>query len=145
MPINQVEDDFVSNDTSNNRAMHWTIEYIEDRHFARVVAKGIYNIDDHMLMLEDVAARDFWKPGMNLLIDASELDFSRTNLEQLREASIKRIELDDLIGDGKTAVLVNSLVNFGRARQFQLITSGKISAKMDVFKDEDKALEWLLA
>jgi hypothetical protein len=36
-------------------------------------------------------------------------------------------------------------VNFGRARQFQLITSGEVTTKMEVFKDEDEALSWLLA
>jgi hypothetical protein len=126
-------------------AMYWTVEYVKERPFVRVVAAGIYDIDAHMRMLEDVVAREFWKPGMNLLVDDSELDFSRTSLEQLREAGQKRIEFDALIGNGKTAVLVNSLVNFGRARQFELITTGKVSAKIDVFKTEAEAVRWLLA
>jgi hypothetical protein len=71
----------------------------------------------------------------------SGLDFRQTNLEQLRAAGRKPIELDALIGDGKTAVLVGSLPDLARARQFQLMTSGKVSGKMDIFKDEDKALE----
>ncbi|HEX8251162.1 MAG TPA: hypothetical protein VF599_23510 [Pyrinomonadaceae bacterium] len=125
-------------------AMYWTVAYVKDRRFVRVVARGVYNIDDHMRMLEDVASRDFWTPGMNWLLDNSELDFSRTSLEQLREAGRKRIEFDALIGSGKTAVLVNSLINFGRARQFELITTGKVSAKIDIFKDEDEAVRWLL-
>lgn len=129
----------------SDSAMYWTVEYMKDHRFVRVVARGVYNIDDHMRILKDVVTRDFWTPGMNLLIDDSELDFSRTSLEQLREAGLKRIEFDALIGNGKTAVLVNSLINFGRARQFELITTGKISTKMEIFKDEDEAVRWLLA
>jgi hypothetical protein len=82
---------------------------------------------------------------MNLLIDDTGLDFRQTNLEQPRGAGRKRIELDALIGDGKTAVLVGSLTDLAWVRQFQLMTSGKISGKMDVFKNQDKAFEWLLA
>jgi hypothetical protein len=129
----------------SDSAMSWTVEYVADRHFVRVVVKGIYNIDDHQRMLEDVASREFFKPGMNLLIDDTSLDFRQTNLEQLRTAGSKRIELDALIGSGKTAVLVSSVTDLARARQFQLMTSGKISGKMDIFKNEDKALRWLLA
>ena len=145
MPINQTEENFISGDASNKSMMRWTIVYVKDHHFAKVVAKGIYNIDDHMRMLEDVVTRDFWKLGKNLLIDASELDLSDTGLEQLRAAGLKRTGFDALIGGGKTAVWVNSLISFGRARQFQLITSGKVSAKIDIFQDEDKAVRWLLA
>lgn len=129
----------------SDSAMSWTVEYVKDRHFVRIVVKGIYNIDDHRRMLEDVASREFFKAGMNLLIDDTSLDFSQTNLEQLRTAGNKRIELDALIGNGKTAVLVSSVTDLARARQFQLMTSGKISGKMDIFKNEDKALRWLLA
>lgn len=145
MPLNQTEDAFVSRDTSKNPSMSWTVEYVKDRHFVRVVAKGVYNIDDHLRLLEDIVSRDFWKPGMNVLIDDSRLDLHQTTLEELRKAGLKRIELDVLIGGGKTAVLVSSLTDFARARQFELITSGKVSAKIDIFKDEDEAIRWLLA
>jgi hypothetical protein len=136
---------FASQSRSGDSAMTWTIEYMKDRHFVRVMVRGIYNIDDHVRMLDDIASRAFFEPGMNLLIDDTALDLRQTNLEQLRAAGRKRIELDALIGDGKTAVLVGSLTDLARARQFQLMTSGKVSGKMDVFKDEDKAVEWLLA
>ncbi|MDQ3799025.1 MAG: hypothetical protein M3384_06210 [Acidobacteriota bacterium] len=144
MPINKTEDNFISNDASNNPVMSWTIENVKDRRFVRVVARGVYNIDDHMRMLEDLVTRDSWKPGMNLLIDDTSLDFRQSSLEELREVSIRRIGLDALIGGGKTAVLVSSLTGFARARQYELITSGKISAKIEIFRDEDEALLWLL-
>lgn len=130
---------------SSDSVMNWTIEYIKEGHFVRVTVTGIYNLKDHVLMLEDVAARNFWIPSMNLLIDDRHLDFQSTSLEELREAGKRRAELDVLIGAGKTAVLVSSTIDFVRARQYELITSGKILAKIDIFKDEEEALSWLLA
>lgn len=130
---------------SSEAVMNWTIEHIREGRFVRVNVTGTYNIEDHIRMLEDVAAREFWKPGMNLLIDDRNLDFKSTNLEEFREAGKRRAEMDTLIGGGRTAVLVSSLTDFARARQYELITSGKVSSKMDVFKDEDDAIKWLLA
>lgn len=128
-----------------NSSMFWTIEYMNDRHFVRVVATGIYNIDDHMRMLEDLVTRDFWKPGRNLLLDESSLSYHGITLEQLREAGARHVKMDDSIGRGKTAVVMNTLSDFMRARQYELITSGKVSAKIEIFKDEEKAINWLLA
>jgi hypothetical protein len=31
-----------------------------------------------------------------------------------------------------------------RGRQYEIITEGKVSAKVRVFQDENEALEWLL-
>lgn len=130
---------------SLNSLMFWTIEYVNDRHFVRVVATGSYNMDDHLRMLEEVVTRDFWKPGMNWLLNESNLTYRGTSLEQLREAAALRVKMDARIGAGKTAVVMGTLTDFARARQYELITSGKISAKIDIFKDEDKAIRWLLA
>lgn len=130
---------------SPDSLMNWTVKYVKENRFVRVTVTGLYNLEDHMRMLKDVASREFWTPGMNLLIDDRNLEFPSLSLEELREAGRRRAELDALIGAGRTAVLVSSLVNFGRARQFQLITSGKVSTKMDIFKDENEAIEWLLA
>ncbi|HEX8250946.1 MAG TPA: hypothetical protein VF599_22420 [Pyrinomonadaceae bacterium] len=145
MLSNRTEDNFVSKDTSNESVMSWTIDYEDDRRFVRVVARGVYNIDDHMRMLEDVVTRDFWTPGINLLLDESNLDYRGITLEQLREAAARRVSFDARIGSSKTAVVLNSLTDFARARQYELITSGKISAKIEIFRQADKALEWLLA
>jgi hypothetical protein len=52
--------------------------------------------------------------------------------------------MNPLFGGGKTAVLVSCLFDVGRTRQNELITSGKISTKMEIFKNEGKVLSWLL-
>ena len=126
-------------------AMKWTVEHMKEHRLVKIVVSGVYNIDDHLRMLKDLVTQDFWTPGMNLLIDDCGLDFRQTSLEHLREAALKRIEFDTLIGNGKTAVLVCSVTDFARARQFELITNGKVSAKIDVFNNEDEALRWLSA
>lgn len=129
----------------HNSLMFWTIEYEKGSHFVRVAAAGIYNIDDHMRMLEDLVSHNFWKPGMNLLLDESNLTYHGITLEQLREAGARRIKMDALVGAGKTAVVMNTMTDFARGRQYELITSGKVSAKIEIFKDEEKAVRWLLA
>ena len=144
MPANNQESNTSSRGFLADSGMSWTIEYIEDRRFVKVVTKGDYNVNAHRQMLEDILNRDFWRSDMNLLIDDSSLNFSRITLEVLREAAAMRIEMDARLGGNKTAILVNSLVNFGRVRQFELITGSKISAEIRVFQDENEAIGWLI-
>jgi hypothetical protein len=113
---NQESNPAATGNISPDSAMSWTIEYVKESRFVRVTITGVYNINDHMRMLKDVAACNFWKSDMNLLIDDRELNFQSTSLEELREAGSRRAELDALIGNGKTAVLTASLTDFARAR-----------------------------
>jgi hypothetical protein len=145
MPAEYQQSGLPSSGVPFNSAMFWTIEHLKDLRFVKVSVTGIYNIDDHMRMLEDLTSRDFWKPGMNCLFQESNLTYHGITLEQLREAAAKRIKMDASIGAGKTAVVMGTMTNFARGRQYELITSGKISAKIEVFKDEEKAVSWLLA
>jgi hypothetical protein len=50
---------------------------------------------------------------------------------------------DEHIGDGRAAILVRSLSDYGRGRQFELLTQGRVSATMRVFLDEAEARDWL--
>lgn len=128
-------------------SLSWTIEYTEEdqrRRFVKVIERGTYNVEDHMRMLEDITSRDFWKPGTNILLDESNLNYQGTTLEQLREAAARRVLMDARIGDGKTAAVMSTITDFVRARQYELITDGKVSAKIKIFRNEQEALKWLL-
>jgi hypothetical protein len=132
--------------------MFWTVEPgaaagggDKDRRFVKIVESGVYNVEDHIRMLEDLVSRDFWTPGTNILLDELALDYRGTTLEQLREAAARRVRMDALIGGGKVAALMKSIPDFVRARQYELITDGKISARIRVFRDEAEAIKWLLA
>ena len=123
--------------------MNWTIEYLEKLKFVKIVTEGDFTLSDHLAMIEDIISRKFWKPGMNTLFDHRKLDFNETTIALMKEASENHKRYEARIGDGKAAILMKSLEDYLRGRQFELLTSYQVSAKLNVFMDEDKALEWL--
>jgi hypothetical protein len=124
--------------------MDWKTEYTKDVSFATVRTVGEFSIDDHARMIEDIVSSDFWKPGLDVLFDHRNLEFGFTTAAFWKKASENHERNDDRIGDGKAAILMKSVVDFGRGRQFEMITSDKVSAKLRVFMDEESAVSWLL-
>jgi hypothetical protein len=125
--------------------MKWSAEYIPDKHYVCIVAEGDFTVEGQLQMMEDVAARDYWQPGMNILCDFRKLEFNPDSLPVIREVSVNRLKKDAQIGNGKSALLMNSLADYGRGRQYQLLVESKVSAHHRVFTDEKAALDWLLA
>lgn len=122
--------------------MEWTVE---DRGgYVAVTTRGAFAADDHGRMVEDIVTRDFWRPGTSVLFDHRALDFGASGLAVMRQAGENHQAHDVRIGDGKAAVLMGTLVDYGRGRQFELLTDGRVSANLRVFLDEAEALRWLL-
>jgi hypothetical protein len=124
--------------------MKWLAEYIKDKNYVCIVAEGKFTAEDQLKMMEDVSRREYWQPGLNVLCDFRKLEFDIDSLAAIREASANRQKNEAKIGSGKSALLMNSLADYGRGRQYQLLTESKVSAQIRVFTDENEALDWLL-
>lgn len=124
--------------------MNWEVEFREEHNFVKVATSGKFTLEDHLSMIEDIVSRGFWKPGMDVFFDNRQLHFVNTDIETMRNASGNHQRNNKRIGDGKTAILMKSLTDFGRGRQFELLSTGKISAKLKIFLEEENALEWLI-
>jgi hypothetical protein len=125
--------------------MNWSVKYVRDKHYVQIVLEGNFTAEGLIQMMEDVVAREFWQPGMNVLTDFRKVEFDADSLAAIRQVSDKRLEKERQIGSGKSALLMNSLADYGRGRQYQLQIESKASADLHVFTDEKEALDWLLA
>lgn len=124
--------------------MEWTIGHGSSRDYLVVATRGAFSVDDHRRMIEDIISRDFWRPGMSVLFDHRELDFGDSGLAVMRQAAENHLARDICIGDGKAAILMKTLADYGRGRQFELLTEGQVGARLQIFRDEAQALHWLL-
>ena len=111
--------------------------------FPTVIVEGLFSINGHSEMIADLVSQSFWKPGMNLLIDDRKVEFSGTNLDLLRVVSENFRSFEEKLGNGKVAILMDSLTDYARGRQFELLTDYKMSTQLRAFMDEEKALNWL--
>ena len=125
--------------------MNWSVEYIQGKHYIRIAAEGDFTAEGQLQMMEDVITRNYWRTGMNILCDFRKLEFDADSLATIREVSINRQKKERQIGNGKSAMLMKSLADYARGRQYQLLTEPKVSARLQVFTNEEEALKWLLA
>lgn len=125
--------------------MQWEVELPGADGYGVVTTSGVFDASGHARMIEDITSRPDWRPGMDVLFDHRALDFSEADLRAIYHASGNHMANDERIGDGRAAVLVRSLNDYGRGRQFELLTEGRVSATMRVFMDETEARDWLAA
>ena len=123
--------------------MEWTVELPGADGYAVVTTSGIFGVSDHVRMTEDIVTRPGWRPGMDVLFDHRALDFSAADLRAMYQAGDNHLRHDERIGDGRAAVLVRSLDDYGRGQQFALLTERRISATLRVVLDEAEARDWL--
>jgi hypothetical protein len=110
-----------------------------------VTTRGAFDVAEHRRMVEDIVSRDFWRPGTAVLFDHRELSFGDSGYAQMREAGENHLANNDRIGDGKAAVVMGTRADFGRGRQFELLTDGRVDARVHIFLDPEEALVWLLS
>jgi hypothetical protein len=125
--------------------MKWTVTYDEENDYVRVTTEGVFNVTDHLEMIEDILSRDFWRPGMAAFFDHRLLDFGESTFEIMMEASANHTANDDRIGSGKAAILMKTIADFGIGRQFQSIAGDNISALLHIFTNEEKAHRWIIS
>lgn len=123
--------------------MNWTVHKIKGQSYIKVTTEGVFSPDDHLKMIEDIVSREFWLPGTNVLFDHRNLEFGQTDISIFKQASSNHEKNDERIGNGKAAILMKSLADFSRGRQFELIADDKISAKLHIFLREKEAIKWL--
>ena len=123
--------------------MQWKVELPGTDGHAVVTTSGTFNVTDHLRMIEDIVSRPGWRPGTDVLFDHRGLSFGDADLRAMYEASTNHQRNDARIGSGKAAVLMRSLSDYGRARQFELLMADRASASVRVFLDEAEALDWL--
>lgn len=123
--------------------MDWIVELPGADAYATVTTSGTFNVADHLRMIEEIVGRPDWRPGTDVLFDHRSLSFDDANLAAMYQAATNHLRNDARIGSGKAAILMRSPSDFGRGRQFEMLTDGRISATLRVFLAESEALEWL--
>lgn len=124
--------------------MEWTVEHRAAQDYVIVATRGPFALNDHARMIEDIVSRGFWHPGMAVLFDHRALDFGASGLAAMRQASENHAANDARIGCGRAAVVMKTPADYGRGRQFEMLTDGRVEATVQIFLDETEALRWLL-
>ena len=123
--------------------MNWKIELVEDDGYVRVTTGGEFSPPEFAAMVEEILGQPYWEPGTPALFDHRKLDFGKSDYRTMMQASQTHRVNDDRIGNGRTALVMSKGVGFGVGRQYQSLIDGSVSAQVQLFTDENKALKWL--
>ena len=123
--------------------MEWTVTFDQCHGAAVVRTRGTFNVVDHELMVADIVSRGEWKPGHPILFDHRQLDLCGAGYPEMLGARENHARYEQHIGRSRSAILMNSLADYGLGRQFQNLADGYLSAELQIFTDEASATEWL--
>jgi hypothetical protein len=129
--------------TLEGEFMNWTIEYMKSDKYVKVTCKGVFLIEYLPEYFKKLFSCKYWKPGMNLLIDNQNLTFDQINIKKMRKASNDYQLVSGEFGEGKLALLMNSVVNYGFGRQFQTLSEDKGQSEIQIFDNAKKARNWM--
>ena len=113
------------------------LTHVDDRGFIRITLSGSWpTVDELRKLRRDLDARG---EGNNVLADMRGVTGDFPYSEQIRDA-VATVRQSKTSAARRRAVLVGSDVQFGIARMFQSLLPGEV----EVFRDEETALSWLL-
>jgi hypothetical protein len=95
-------------------------------------------------MVFDVARHPLFQAEARILIDHSDLDASALNSDDIRAVADAVIELDDVLGESRLALVVSERLTFGYARMYELLAD-PAQIRSRVFYSREDALAWLLS
>jgi hypothetical protein len=121
----------------------WTIELQEDGGLIRVSTGGLFQLRQQRQMFEELGAHPAFPLRSRVLFDNRRIDMSGSDEAAIRESVDIVQEFMHKLHIERLAGLVDSGLNFGVGRQFEILTDLAGGHGFRLFKDERLALRWL--
>lgn len=127
--------------TGGDAEMRWTVD--DAGSFVHIRTEGQFSADGHLRMARDILGRPFWSPGRDVLFDHRALSFRGVRFSDIREAADNHRAHDREIGDGRAAIVMKDLADYGVGRMFDGVTADSVHARLRIFLDLEEAIAWL--
>ncbi len=121
--------------------MDFTIDHIDGIFI--VSTSGDAEISKFKELFLSYLHHEKWKPGTPCLHDHSKLNSASVSTDDIRDIAGSLKNLGELLGVGKTALVVDRDLEFGLARMFQVFYEGNPDRTVKLFKSREEALTWL--
>jgi hypothetical protein len=105
--------------------------------------KGQIDIEKLIEFLKELYEKPEFDTNMNVIWDLGEADFSAVASSDVRTVMELVGKKWGVEGKSKAALVVSKEVDFGLTRMYEILMSGATSSKVMVFKNMEKAREWL--
>ena len=123
--------------------MNWTIEFVESLDLIKVIYEGKCSVEDSIRAKQAYLSSEYWRPGINVLVDFRQVIFDFTRLDELRKSVRFNAENQDKYGSSRIAYVVKSQRDFGVVRQIKALMECYTETKVMPFMEESEAINWL--
>ena len=120
--------------------MDYTIEYSD---FFYVQTENIFNIDDFIKLADDLLNHEQWQPGASCIFDYRKTSFEQIGADDLITAGQKHLVLNERIGPGKSALVFDRFLDFGKGRIYQNHYQNDFQSTVLITMDIEEALNWI--
>ncbi len=123
--------------------MEWRIELQGDERLIRVSTHGAFQLRQQRQMFEELAAHPAFSHPLPVLFDNRKIDMSGSDVNVIRESVDVALKFMRKLRIERLAGLVDTGLNFGVGRQFEILTDAAGGEGFRLFRDEQLALRWL--
>lgn len=123
--------------------MEYDITFDRDKNYFYIKTMGDFSINDFFNLADDLLNREDWQTHSDCLFDYRETSFLGVSSRELELATHKHSTENQIVGAGKSALVMRDINNYGMGRMYEGMTSPLVDVKFMVFTDMDEAVAWL--
>jgi hypothetical protein len=85
-----------------------------------------------------------WQQGTALFFDSSEVENRAAETPSMTSMADTVAKMNGEFSQSKMAMFVKNDLQYGLARQYQMLAESRSTTRIEVFRDKNAAIDWLL-
>jgi len=123
--------------------MNYDIKYNTGDNYFLIQTHGDFDINDFKELAIEMLTHTNWVPGANCLFDYRMTNMLGVARQDFENASAMHRENNSVVGNGKSALVMKDVGNYGMGRMYQNTTEGHVDTQFQIFSDYNHAKEWI--
>ena len=123
--------------------MEISTEIDKEKNIRWHVVTGVIDVRELAEYLKGIYASSDSYSEMSVFWDLQAADFSSVTSEDVRSFMAYAGKIWGKGGKSKAALVVSGDLDFGMTRMYQIMMEGATSSAIEVFKDKNKAKQWI--
>lgn len=123
--------------------MDFTIIIDKEKNMAIIKSTGNAVVSDIASYQKLLTEDPDWKAGMNILVDHTGLVTTHLSFQEIQSISKSITAFAKELGNGRLALVVRTMMGYGLARMWQILTSELSDLNIKIFRSLEHAEQWV--
>lgn len=123
--------------------MDFSLVVDKEKKLAIIKSSGTAIVGEITLYQKKLVEHPDWKPGINILVDHTDLITTNLTFQEIQAISKSIAAFAKELGDGRLALVVRTMMGYGLARMWQILTSELSNLNIKIFRSLEHAKQWV--